>query len=93
MQLVKSKGLLGRLTSFPYDLVFYSADILLFVFSVSFSVNFLLRGMILVIVYMIMLHVWTSVVLVTYEPEIHGAEDLAVKHPDGVDHMQPFEDD
>lgn len=27
----------------------------------------------LVIVYMIMLHVWTSVVLVTYEPEMHGS--------------------
>jgi len=27
----------------------------------------------LVLVYMIMLHVWTSVVLVTYEPELHGS--------------------
>ena len=27
----------------------------------------------LVIVYMIVLHVWTSVVLVTYEPEMHGS--------------------
>jgi len=53
----------------------------------------------LVIVYMIMLHVWTSVVLVTYEPEVHGVDgggagaiDTPI-HPDGVDHMQPFEEE
>ena len=41
-----------------------------------------------------MLHVWTSVVLVTYEPQIHGADDVLPKHhPDGVDHMQPFEEE
>ena len=44
---------------------------------------------------MIMLHVWTSVVLVTYEPQIHGADELQLPkhHPDAVDHLQPFEED
>ena len=52
---------------------------------------------------MIMLHVWTSVVLVTYEPEIHGVDGgggagavdtlTPPHHPDAIDHMQPFEEE
>merc|ERR1711970_898928 len=39
----------------------------------------------LVIVYMIMLHIWTSVVLVTYEPEVHGSDLPSTDHP--IEHM------